>query len=190
MSIQAITGSFTRLQITGAVILDQQQGASADWTKGAIRTMPVAIQPTLMERWRIVGFSVRAQLGIVRALANPFYGRWTDLWSGLLVDTTMSEFSGIQGDRGAVTLPQDLSTFAKLWSGQTDAPPPIITSPFAITAGQGWFGLTYMLPAPIDVRLGAQISFALILMPMLLGFGMGFKVGSCDFSVLYDNAAV
>jgi hypothetical protein len=189
MSIQAVTGAFTNTQITGAVILDQQQGASTDWTKGAIRTMPVAIQPTLVQKWRILGFSARAQLGIVRALLNPFYGRWTDLWVGLLVDKSISDFSGIQGDRGSVTLPQDLSTFAKLWDGQRDPPPPIITTPYAINPGQGWFGLTYMLPNPLDVRSGAQISMALILMPMLLAFGMGFKVGSCDFSVLYEDAS-
>jgi hypothetical protein len=187
MSVQAVTGTFTKL-LFSSVILDQQQSASADWTKGAIRTAQVPIQPTLMQKWRIMGFSARAQLGVVRALANPFYGHWTDLWAGLLVDKTMSDFQGIQGDRGSVTLPQDLSTFAKLWSDRDNPPPPIITTPYDIAAGQGWFGLTYMLPNPLEVRAGAQVSMALILMPMLLGFGMGFKVGSCDFSVLYDDA--
>ena len=181
-------------------------------SSGAVRVVPVSIQPSLVERWQVLGFSVRLQTAIswlygsVYANVDRPYGRVGDIWAGALIDAPMAASGGaILGGKpfGAAQLPQDMSTFTKVVDA--DEPRPILnaTGPTApqnvvsIPAGQGLFGTTFMFPVPQVLHSGSQLQMALIALPSKIGRynvppvtnGWILFVQSCSYTVIYDDGS-
>ncbi|HEX6461118.1 MAG TPA: hypothetical protein VF032_19535 [Thermoleophilaceae bacterium] len=199
---QLAAGSFDQNDFRQCVIWDIGSG-NADWSSGAIRTEQIQIQPTLVEHWSIIGWSIRLDIGFLQAF-GPVWGRLGNLWAGLLVDSALHNAGGaIAGgvgnnsptqQPGAVALPQDLSTFSKIWDGSTDAIsqvgkagnlfPGIGISGRTLGAP---VGTTFMLPSPVDISPGTLLQMVLILTPSLSAGGLMILIQNAGFTVLYDT---
>lgn len=196
MSLQRVSGTFDHVQGTGTnagrdlgyVILDRI-GGGPGWTAGATAVEQIAIQPHLTEKWRVLGWTIGVigQSIVSGSAANPGYGRFGTLWAGLLIDTLLPAGAGGQ-------LPQDLSTFAKLWDGSSDAAFPQaglgqnFPNPerFLLVSTRAPLGLTFMLPEPLAVQPGQQFQMALVLTPSLIA-AAGIGIADGIFSVIYDD---
>lgn len=163
---------------------------------GAIRVAPLTIQPNLTQRWVAIGWNVRARVAIATSPTFQTYAKFGQLWTGLMVDSTLGNSGGIAGLfplSGGATFPGDFSNFDVLWGGNDDPLPvfdrnvlaPIASFP-AVTAW-GLLAKTFMFPSPIDIRSGSNMQMALVLTPSILGQFVTVKVLSCDFTVLYND---
>lgn len=172
-------------------------------TNGFIRTAQLQNQPTIMESWNLLGWSVRARLVAAGTPQNmfgggPFTSPWArlgDLWVGLMLDAPLQnaggfQLSGVTDAPGIAAFPQDLSTFGKLWAG-SDPVAWISDSQASLginIADQdcSLLGLTFMFGSPIRARSGAQLQMTTILTPSITN-GVSLYLRSMDFSVIYDT---
>lgn len=197
---QIQTGSFPRqdLKPTNVVLYDGPVSNIAQFTAGGVRVANLNIQPTLVQKWAVIGWSIRMRIGL--QLATPgtvtgqglaTYGRLGDVWVGLVADASASNAGGVDVTPGIVkpgsaSFPFDLSTFEKVFDGSSDP----IRQPANLTIADQYqlIGVTYGLPSPIEVVSGTQLQMALVQTPTLAGPGMfGLIVYSCDFSVIYND---
>jgi hypothetical protein len=199
VSGQIQSGVFARMQASGSpaslyVFLEDQIDPATSYTPGVVRVSTLTAQPNLAERWTLLGWSIRARVGV--ALPTPAfnphpYGRIGRLWAGLLVDATMSNQGGLLlnvQQPGGASLPLDLSTFTVIWD-PSETPMPIFDPAGAVPAEDqfGIIGQTYMLPAPIEAHSGSQMQMALILDHCLLAQSIGVILLSCEYSLIYDD---
>jgi hypothetical protein len=202
MALQAIGGSFPRVDGVGTyVILDATDltlaGVVHDVgrTVGDVRTSQPLAQPTLTQRWTLLGWSIRLQIGYRNGPPAPpsmqnYWGTLGDLWAGVAINGSLKDAGGVISTgptvrrKGEASLPQDLSTFAKVWTKDD----PILRADGSADPSQP-VGLTYMLPAPLPIRPGDTMQMALIWTSSVLGGFVVLKVPSCDYTILYDDDA-
>lgn len=113
-----------------------------------------------------------------QAEPTPVFARWGDVWGGLIIDPAIPSGGSMP------QLPPDLSTFAKLWT--PDSPPwPMAswTANTPLTDSPG--GLTYMLPAPVELMGGQQLAMVLTLLRSL-GKGVRRIVWRASWTILYE----
>lgn len=193
MSVQLLPGiKFPSAIINGAVLLDLAQGGGngANRTSGATLTQTINTHPTQSGKWRILGWSGRVRVGITMG-NNPLgsdYQMWAKfgtLVAGLAIDASMP-------NSASAVLPSDLSTFTDIWDPNVD-PGPIVglTNLFPETDFLP-IGKTYIFPSPITIPVGAQLQFALILTPSLIGMTPAVSLAgpilrAADFSLLYEQ---
>lgn len=225
MSSQSLYGSFPVQQsnlgnVPGFVLSDAvlSNGANpGQRTKGATRIVEITNKPTLLEKWSIIGWTVRLRIGLIIGQL-PVYGTIGDLWAGMIINNPQNSDGGTLvtnqpplwiGRTEALSsnlfttisppsLPSDLSTFSKVWEGRTD---PIVPLPGTGTVDTTasdctLIGITYPFSLPIDVRNADRLQFGLILTPSLIGGAadihavtnqVEFIVKTASFSVLYDD---
>lgn len=188
--IAAITGEFLSTFSDHGILIDENVTVTTAYTTGAVRSADLQVQPSLTEKWQILGWTVRAHIGLfLQAIGGgQYHGRLGDLWGGLVVDADLPQ-SGAPFSGGA-QFPPDLSTFAKIWDGGTDP----IRRCLVLTDREKYqlAQLTYTLPQPVDVRPGSNLQMAVVLTPSLMGIGPGgssvdLVVADAYYSVLYDD---
>lgn len=184
MSGQVLAGEFQR-DATGLVIApDVGLAGSTTYTPGATRTDPLHLQPTLVETWSIVGFTVRVRLALMASTnVGQVWGRLGTLWAGLITDSSLPS-------QQLAGFPTDLSTMTAIWDGKQDE---VRTVPLAVPVNPldcSLIAATFMLPQPISVRSGSQLQMGLVLTPSMLTCAagtLGLLVLSCSYSVIYND---
>jgi hypothetical protein len=190
----ASVGAFVQLQIyytttgggPGIAIADSLvSAASSQWTAGATAILPVPFQPGLTTPWSITGWSLSYQGQLLQpaGAAVPSLGRLGELWCGLLFNTGGST----QGRTPpwvtpARPLPQDLSTFAKVWDGSTDPPFPWQSA----TAPPKYNGFSSELPIPQKMQSGEQVAIGLWLQPALVQ-NVQTLILNASYTIVYDD---
>lgn len=228
MTAETLTGRFTypldaNVPADQFVFIDKVPGAVATagvasaYTNGLVRVQPIDLRPSLMETWSLLGWSLRARVGYVQqgAPVGGPWARWGDVWAGLTVDRPMDNIGGgvffnnvglgiVQSPKiateGRAQLPEDLSTFAKLW--RPDDPLPLFQNDFALngwpaggTARMAPVALLNMLPIPLALNTGLTLQMVLIVTPsihaMVVSPGVGellhFALAEVAFTVFYDR---
>lgn len=174
-------------------------GLPPAWTAGVIRVVPVGVQPSLVQRWTVLGFSVQIRIAMQFTPRNVFnsqplaaYGTFGKLYAGLLFDATTSNSGGMMNGSqlpGGAYFPFDLSTFTVVWDGSEDSARVIAQG--AGNAPDSSFSLlaeTFMFPSPVAIRSGSNMEMALVLTPSVLSpCDAGLIVRSCAYSVIYDD---
>jgi hypothetical protein len=190
VSSQTLPGTFRRSLGLGPdhVVLTDLGPNFADWTTGAVRVSPMPIWPSLMQRWRVLGFSTRGRLYGVR-VNPPTFGRLGKLLVGLLVDAPLTDAGS--GLPGVAQFPVDLSTFDTVWDGQQDQlrfiAPPFVPAALIPDESCGLIGKTFMFPSPVEVGSGAQMQMAAVLTPSLTAGALNLVLKSLDYSLIYEE---
>lgn len=159
------------------------------YSPGKTRVQQLSNSPSLVKPWTVYGWTMEIRLGYQFttsgvAPGSPF-GRMGDLWGGLLIDTPLSD------SPFAANLPPDLSTFTKIWEGNTD-PVRQVAGSSPVTAFQ-LVPVTFMLPSPVVARSGAQLAMGLVLTPSLWGSTAAsadthqLRIPTAFFSVIYTE---
>lgn len=161
---------------------------TSSWDKGATRVSTVNSQPTLSQPWTIYGWSVRIR-AVIGVFQRPYFARFGNLWFGLAINANLIDTGGIDPASsnalsGGATLPPDLSTFDKVWDGDSlkvvDIAQQLDDTDFDL------LGVTYLFPAPITIGPGSQMQMALVLNPSVIANNVAFVVRSCEYSLIYD----
>lgn len=194
MSGQVLAGQFDRVdpayQPGFMVLVDGDGTPTTGYTPGATRVDQLPFSPTLVEKWSVIGYSVRVRLGLSRTITDgQMWGRLGSLWAGLISDSSLKPAQ-------YANFPIDLSTFVKVFDGAQDEIR-WVTNPGSFTAPgnipDNTYTLiadTFMLPQPVEVRSGAQVQMCLVQTPSLLTVSAGtmqFNVRDCTYSVIYND---
>lgn len=156
---------------------------------GATNIAVIDQQPSLTERWEVLGFNVTFA-GMIRLSSTdpvPACGRVGDIWAGLIKGG--QPFPGFPGFvNPAQPFPADLSTMVKIWDGDTDQPfvtydvqgvwPP--GQSLNLVAG----GL--QLPQPLIIDAGEQLAIGLWHLPSILAHVVGVDILDANYSVYYN----
>lgn len=187
MSGQVLAGEFPTLPPTNSVYGDTIAGPTTGFTTGLTRVVPLQLQPTLVERWQIIGYSVRIRLGLAFFLpSGQIWGRLGQLWTGLVTDSSLTPAN-------VATFPSDLSTFVKVWDGQNDDIREVnlneLNAGTANPLGYTLIAQTFMLPQPIEIRSGSQIQMALVLTPSMITTltAAELVILRASYSVIYND---
>lgn len=183
--IEALSGRFVLTDYTDL-------GSPGMWTDGKVRVADLASNPPLSSRWEIIGWTARIFVGMSRTpdpggTILPVWGKFGILLAGLAVNASLSNAEG-----SPVPLPSDMSTFTEVWNPNEDPGPVVNTNSFGTTTYPTKpIAATFIFPSPVVVPAGAQLQFALIMLPSLAGGYPGMSVGphveSADFTLLYDD---
>lgn len=170
----------------GIAIADSPVLATPDqWTAGATAILPVPSQPGLTTPWSITGWSLsyQGQLAQPAGPGVPSFGRLGELWCGLLFNTGGStQGRPVPWVTPARPLPQDLSTFAKVWDGSSDPPFPWQ----AANAPPKSNGFSSQLPLPQKMQSGEQIAIGLWLQPALVQ-NVQALILNASYTIVYDD---
>lgn len=202
MGVQTISGVFAERETGGSVFRDAPtliQGGQR--LSGGVRTVQANIQPTLMETWTILGWTMNIFFGWNRAggFNGPYWGQLGQIWAGLQVDGFLREAGGGSGGGfslpGGAAFPTDMSTFTKAWDADSDPTPANVEN----AAGGTTVGFTvvpaiFQLPFPLLLRSGARLQMVLIRTPPVVGSviaagGMpGIEIRAAQYTISYDTA--
>lgn len=184
MSTDLLAGAFPVNPTGGNVnVLADVTGVQNDYTSGQTVVSPVTSNPTLLERWVVLGWSMRVRVAVFTPAgspAPPYWARFGKLWGGFMPSASIQ-------NQGAVAFPPDMSTFTVLWDGQFPIPVFSGSPATPTTPAFGLVALTYMLPSPIPLRPGAQIQMGLVMTPTLSSGSITLAVRECIYSIIYDN---
>lgn len=200
MSTQRTSGNFVQGDPGPTVIFEVGANIGAGRTVGAVRGRTIPERPALNEEWTILGWTLRTKIGcfaqnLAAGAGQPTFAKFGDLWAGLIIGPAVPDAGrGTAGTlpiaAGGAALPQDLSTFQKVFDGSTDALP-------QVTDFAGGFigrpiGVTYVLPAPIVVRTSdpGELQFLLVFTPTVSLGRVQFGVKEASFTIIYDEARV
>jgi hypothetical protein len=210
VNTQTITGEFPRgdwgssfISFDTAVIYDDIMQGAAGRSHGATRVARVDLQPTLMQHWRILGWSISAKLGLAISPALPvtagIWGTLGELWAGLASGANLADSGGMPHGiafgtvpKTQVAFPPDMSTFAKIWDGAEERITLISNALSGLEADARavQVGLTYMLPSPIEHTTGSQVQMVLALTKSVIGTISGpcsVLVRSATYTLIYDE---
>lgn len=185
---QQVTGFFNRGTFPGLASDVVAATPPSAYSTGVTIVQPISNSPSLVKPWTIYGWTMQLRIGYNFsgvAGAVPF-GRFGDIWGGLLIDTPL------QDSGSAANLPGDLSNYGKLWDGENDPIrqvdlPASNTNPLTYQL----VPITFMLPSPVVARSGAQLAMGITVLPSIFGsVGNGahvLTVLSSFYSVLYTE---
>jgi hypothetical protein len=162
---------------------------------GLVRVSPITIGPSMMERWAVLGWSIRLAL-LADATNIDVYGRIGTLWGGLAIDSQQSNQGGLSGGGagvfpGRAQFPPDLSTFDVLWTQSEDIalssfdasqPPPASLVPTPVAK-------SFTFPVPIPVDPGTQMAMELVFTPGVYSAQTTIICASGSWSLVYDDDA-
>lgn len=177
-------------QLSGPTVL-WQPVPQAGRTNGLVRVTDAIQLPRVWDRLAIIGWSVSLSAALWFQ-GQQAWGRMGDLYAGLNVGTPMANVndSTTSGQNSGVLLPQDMSTFMKVFSGPDDS----IASTTALDNGfKGQpIGLTNILPAPIVISKDETVQMVLILTAAAGGWiggatGWAFTVKQASYTIIYGS---
>lgn len=197
MSIRILPGSFPELPGLGisCVAIDLATNGISfthqnDRTPGFYASVPLAAQPTNIDSWEILAFTIQLRLGLfpIDLLGAPagyqVWARFGSLLAGIALDGSIPGSSGASPTWPPAQFPNDLSTFDTVWDGSLDD---IRFVSGSAATDAILIAKTVQLPFPPKVRAGSQLSFALIMTPSFLDAGVIFMVRQCKFSIVYNE---
>lgn len=163
-----------------------------DRTPGVFAAVQLGAQPTMKTGWNILGFSVQIRLAAVFTGSGlQFWARQGNVWAGILVNGRIppSPTPITPPSWPPAEFPNDMSTFAQVWNGETDPIRVIEDFPTLMKVDTNYelIALTTMLPLPQQVEPGAQLGFAVVMMPSIMSRCLCFVLRSVDFSVIYEQ---
>lgn len=167
-------------------------GMLASYSPGASRGIQLRINPSVMQRFTLIGFSTQVRMAVaaasgpVVAANGGAWARFGDLWAGLYVNAPLPNTNDVFNPQVGAAFPPDLSTFAKIWDGSSD-PVQIYdaTTPRPLDPYSQLIASNTMLPAPVQIAPSSNVGFGLVLTPSLMTDNVKPTIVSCSYSVLY-----
>jgi hypothetical protein len=180
-----------------AVFIDGPAVGEHAKTPGLVRVSPVSINPSLMERWAIQGWTVRLAL-VYNVIVQPYFASLGKLWAGLAIESQQTDQGGLLPGPGGLSalpgraqFPPDLSTFDVIWTQDDDVAIVNWDQRGALpgSAIPSLVAKTFMLPSPVEVRPGSQMQMQLVLTPGIYGWFNTLACVDGSWSLLYDDGA-
>lgn len=170
------------------------------WSLGAMVTLPLPAQPTIVKPWTINGWSIAIQGALWIRSVGPVTGVLPKLYAGLILGSpVVPSVAQIESGPNLYVQPfqqpssDQLPYLTELWDGSQDPPFPWLTAGNNSQAppSGGFLQASSTLPQPAPLRAGDQIGLGLWLTPNLISADSGQGPGavvitSAQYNVSYQ----
>lgn len=218
MSIQTSSGVFPIDSWGNALVdsIDTPGNLESVWTPGALSVQPLAINPRISQKWKLLGISVNGALNLGITGAGLF-GKLGKLSMGLYtppqnIPSTLYSWSFFHIVEQFYTapyigsqtpLPTDSTLTTDIWTPDADPLPPVslVTAladvPYSITPSSPFLPVSTSLlpPNPLDLEPGEDIGLGVWFTPSLIGInnlnvevqGFFLALSNLNYTMTYDD---